>query len=341
MNVRYPMLDRCYSVATRVRLSAVALLYCAAGLHAMPAAATNSLGLAPQGQVELVQKREQKLKKPVFKQAAWHQDLGEALAAAKRSDSLVLVYFTRSYAPCEPCEAMESGLLASDEFVQWSKKVTLCIHVTSRIPDLKGDNLLYEFGGNGFPTLSLIDASGNLLQQLGGGEVQLDGLTRAWQKLQTWQALRAAVVAGKSDQEPALFAMELAMGNRPYAEMVARAKSLAFEGDSKKKVEQQLVNLEFTEVLRKTPRDAKGVGPDKAAGGALLLVMFEQGRYPDCSTETSYWEYLLTHAGKQQDAVLFERMLNVVKQRKKGDARLTRYLNQLEAQLEVLKGKKG
>lgn len=73
----------------------------------------------------------------------------------------------------------------------------------------------------------------------------------------------------------------------------------------------------------------------------MLLVMFEQGRYPDCSTETSYWEYLLTHAGKQQDAVLFERMLNVVKQRKKGDARLTRYLNQLEAQLEVLKGKKG
>lgn len=229
------MLDRCYSVATRVRLSAVALLCCAAGLHAMPAAATNSLGLAPQGQVELVQKREQKLKKPVFKQAAWHQDLGEALAAAKRSDSLVLVYFTRSYAPCEPCEAMESGLLASDEFVQWSKQVTLCIHVTSRIPDLKGDNLLYEFGGNGFPTLSLIDASGNLLQQLGGGEVQLDGLTRAWQKLQTWQALRAAVVAGKSDQSlPCLpWSWRWATGPMPrwwHAQSRSRSKATARKG---------------------------------------------------------------------------------------------------------------
>ena len=39
------------------------------------------------------------LAKPVFQAAAWHLDYGKAQAEAAREDKLILVYFTRSYAP--------------------------------------------------------------------------------------------------------------------------------------------------------------------------------------------------------------------------------------------------
>lgn len=313
------------------RLS-VALLSLLSPLFAAP---RTSVVLAPQGQEELQQKRQQKLDKPVFKRAAWLADYDAARAQAKQSGTLLLVLFTRSYAPCEPCEQMESGLLSSDEFVKWSKKVTLCLHVTSRVAGEAHGNLLYEMGGNGFPTLSFLDAEGNLLQQVGGGEVGLDALERSWQKLQTWKTLRADVEAGKAERARELFLMEMAMGNRPYAEMVQRAQAMKLEGAEQAKVAQQLTNLQFTEVLRRTPRE------DKAAAGAQLLPLFEAGRYPDCSTETSYWDCLFAHAAAKKDAALYGRILDVVKQRKAGDARLKRYLRQLEDQYEELKQKRG
>lgn len=317
------------------RLSVALLLLPSLLLSPLFASSRGAAAPVPQGQEELKQKRQQKLDKPVFKRAAWIADYDAARAQAKQAGTLLLVLFTRSYAPCEPCEQIESGLLASDEFVKWSKKVTLCLHVTSRVTGEPHGNLLYEMGGNGFPTLSLLDADGNLLQQVGGGEVGLDALERAWQKLQAWKALRTEVEAGKAERARELFWMEIAMGNRPYSEMVQRAGAMKLEGADQAKVAQQLTNLQFTEVLRRTPRE------DKAAAGAQLLPLFEAGRYPDCATETSYWDSLFAHAVARKDAALYGRILEMVKQRKAGDARLKRYLRQLEDQYEELKQKRG
>ena len=56
----------------------------------------------PMGEVsqsELIRRRAKKLTKPVFAMAPWHLDYDEARAAAAASNKLLLVYFTRSYAP--------------------------------------------------------------------------------------------------------------------------------------------------------------------------------------------------------------------------------------------------
>lgn len=50
-------------------------------------------------QDDLKAKRAEKLAKPVFQKAAWHTDYDAARAEAKEHDKLLLVYFTRSYAP--------------------------------------------------------------------------------------------------------------------------------------------------------------------------------------------------------------------------------------------------
>src|SRR5262249_12453040 len=88
----------------------------------------------PQSVAELRQKRAEKLALPVFKNAAWLFDYDAARARAKQEGKLLLVYFTRSYAPCNPCDKLEERVLATDEFAQWSKQVVLYLHITASGP---------------------------------------------------------------------------------------------------------------------------------------------------------------------------------------------------------------
>lgn len=227
-------------------------------------------------------------------------------------------------------------MLSTEEFANWSTKVVLFLHNTSQVADEPYPNLLAEKGGIGFPTMSYLDAEGNLLKQV-GHETPVAELEKAYGELQTWTSLRAAVESGKATakQEAELFRLELAMGNRSYAEMKARYASVKIPPGDKDAVEQQLVNLQFSEILRATPRK------DLHLGGEKFLAMFREGRIPNTSTETSFWQYMFAFAAKQKDAPLFEELLGHVKKAKAGDARLKRYLTSLEEQLSKLKADAG
>ncbi|MEM7200949.1 MAG: hypothetical protein AAF628_11820 [Planctomycetota bacterium] len=83
------------------------LLFFAHGRAFAPALVAGILALSTPAQQDrdeptrqqLVQRREAKLAKPVFRHAKWHLDYERARADAAESDRLLLVYFTRSYAP--------------------------------------------------------------------------------------------------------------------------------------------------------------------------------------------------------------------------------------------------
>ncbi len=228
-------------------------------------------------------------------------------------------------------------MLSTDEFATWSEKVVLFLHNTSRVADEPYPNLLSEKGGIGFPTMSYLDAEGNLLKQV-GHVTPVEQLEKAYVEMETWKGLNALVASGKASpaKKLELFRLELDMGNRPHAEMVARAKEVAIPADEQGAVAQKLVNLQFSEILRQTPRDAQHVG------GERFLAMFRAGQVPTTTTETSFWQYIFAHATKTKDVALFQEMLDHVKKAKAGDARLRRYLSQLEEQLEALKaGKDG
>lgn len=225
-------------------------------------------------------------------------------------------------------------MLSTDEFVQWSRKVVLFLHNTSRVDGEKHPNLLFEMGGVGFPTMSYLDADGRLLQQV-GHVTPVAALEKAYGELAAWRALRTEVAGGKADagKVKELFLLELKMGNRPYAEMQQRRDQLSLTDDELGATEQPLVNLQFTEILRRTPRD------QQAAGGAEFLPMFRAGRIPATTTETSFWQCLFAHAAAENNVPLFEELLAWVKEHRAGDRRLARYLPDVEAQLEQLKQK--
>lgn len=226
-------------------------------------------------------------------------------------------------------------MLSTPEFATWSRRVVLFLHNTSRVADEPHPNLLFELGGIGFPTVSYLDADGSLLKQV-GHVTPIEELEAAFVELQRWKALRDEVQKGAdASRQKDLFLLELAMGNRPFAEMVERRKAFDLTGADRATADQQLVNLQFTEILRRTPRDRQ------AEGGEQFLAMFRQARIPTTTTETSFWQYMFAFAEAKGDVPLFEELLGAVQRAKAGDPRLERYLGQLREQLDRLKAAKG
>lgn len=226
-------------------------------------------------------------------------------------------------------------MLSTKEFAEWSSKVVLFLHNTSRCDDEKYPQLLFQMGGVGFPTMSYLDADGSLLKQV-GHVTPVEQLEKAHGELMNWRTLRAEVEKGGDAQKTKeLFLLELAMGNRPFAEMHKRRDALSLSADEQKATEQPLINLQFTEILRQTPRD------QQAIGGEQFVAMFDAGRIPDTSTETSFWQYMFEFAAAKENVPLFEKLLAVVKEKKAGDQRLQRHLSSLEERLAALKAKKG
>lgn len=287
------------------------------------------------GQEELKRRRAAKLAKEVFQKAPWTLDYDQARELARKEGKLLLVYFTRSYAGCAPCDQLESQVLATTEFAEWSRQVVLFLHNTSHVDDEPYPELLFQMGGVGFPTVSFLDADGNLLQQV-GHVTPLAQLDESLQRLRAWQALRREVEQGAPiGKQKELFLLELGLGNRPFAEMQRRHDELLTADDERAAVRQQMVNLQFREILRRTPRS------QQESGGEQFVAMWRQGRIPDLSTETSFWQYMFAFAAAKRDVPLFTELLADVKRRKEGDPRLARYLQQLEEQLAKLETGKG
>ncbi|MGE3174076.1 MAG: hypothetical protein AB7O97_15725 [Planctomycetota bacterium] len=219
-------------------------------------------------------------------------------------------------------------MLSSKEFAEWSQKVVLFLHVTSRVDGEPYPDLLFQNGGVGFPTVSFLDRDGRLLQQV-GNVVSLRECEDAWQRLQEWKALRAKVAAAPADAAAVkeLFLLELRMGNRPFAEMVERRAALALDDAELAATEQPLIDLEFTEILRATPRS------DMPAGGKEFARMFDAGRIPRTASETSFWQYQFEFAKAERDVARFRHLLGWLKEHRAEDGRLVRYMRLLERQL--------
>lgn len=210
------------------------------------------------------------------------------------------------------------------------------MHVESHVDGEPYPNLLYQKGGIGFPTVTFLDADGGVLQQV-GNVVTLQQCESAYASLRHWQELRTAVERGDASapRTKELFLLELKMGNRPFAEMVQRRDALQLGDDERKATEQPLVNLEFVETLRSTPREQQWVGGEK------FVAMWRAGRIPDSASETSFWQYQFAFATKQKDVPLFKELLGWLREHRSGDVRLQRYLKLLEQQLAQLEAGAG
>lgn len=265
-------------------------------------------------QEQLVALREEKLSKTVFQKAEWMLDYDAARAKAKAAGKPIFAYFTRSYAHCGPCEMLESSLLSTPEFVEFSKSSVLFLHVTSRVADEPYPKLLSEKGFGGFPSICFLDADGNVTVR--NLQREIGSLTHARAQLDQLAALRARVAAAAAkdavDAEAArdLLFVEMDLQMVTPEQVRDRTKAMQLADADRERIERFLVDAEVR-VLRGKARE---LGADEI--GKLFAAMVQTARLPSAENEVYFWQMVLGHAAKVRDAELAQRAFDVLEKHK-------------------------
>lgn len=221
-------------------------------------------------------------------------------------------------------------MLSTEAFAEWSKEnVVLFLHNTSRVKDEPFPDLLREKGGNGFPTVTYLDADGRPLKQL-AFPTELSTMQEGLAELQRWQELKAAAKTDPSKRKE-LFMLEV--DNRMLTAGEARTllEEIELTDQERAGLEPKLVDLEFNEILRATKPE------QRAAAGGKFYAMLEADRVPQSRQITTFWQYIFEHAAAEQDVEKYAKALAEMKRRHADDRRLQRYLPAIEAGLEKLR----
>ncbi|MEZ6188839.1 MAG: thioredoxin family protein [Planctomycetota bacterium] len=181
------------------------------------------LAVSPTFGQDLEAKLKEKLAHPWIQEQGWITDYDEAMAQAKESGKLIFGYFSRSYAPCPPCSALEHGVIETPEFAEFAQEVVPFLHITTRIEGRKHDDLLTQKGGKGFPHLVIMDAEGGVLKEVEDRSVE--SFRAAIEDAKAYQTL-----AAKADRTPAedlqLLELDVALGRVKGDEALARLETL-------------------------------------------------------------------------------------------------------------------
>ena len=250
-------------------------------------------------QEQLAALRDEKLGKKVFTRAEWSFDFDEAMENASGSGKPILAYFTRSYAHSGPCDALESGLLSSPEFVEFAKSVVLFVHVTSHCEDDDRPHLLRELGFVSHPSLCFLDAEGKVTVR--SPQRDVPSLVRSRDLLLELDGLRAAAEEGDEDAPRGVFLCEVELGMLTSEQIRQRMGTFELDEEERAMVDQALVDLEVRELRSKT----RELGADTV--GKKMADMARAGRKPSADGSQFFWQMVLSWCAKNSDAALAQR----------------------------------
>jgi hypothetical protein len=290
------------------------------------AAGLGLLGVLPaQSQEKLAELRDAKLASEWLEKADWITDYDKARAAAKESGKPIFTYFTRSYAHCPPCAALEKSALMRPEFAEFGKQVVLFCHVTSHVEGDPYQNLLSEKGGSGFPYLVFMDANGDVIA-VHDGERDVEGLTATLHQAQDFLKLREKAASGDPAARIELFQKQLAFaGSYEKAQSdLAELKKLPEFGklvDAARlaEIEQSLTNLEFQAAMMSAQEEPAETPEEQAAVIKKLhekgVAMRKAGHVPDNDLAIPFWSVQLAYAQGEKDLKLFDEVVAEWKKR--------------------------
>jgi hypothetical protein len=207
------------------------------------------------------------------------------------------------------------------------------MNLMTRVEGDPDQELFYETGCLGFPTLAVLDADGTLLAKH-QGQRNVEGFDATIAKAREFQDVLKKAAGGDAAAKATVLEKRVEWGSIPLAE--AR-KTLAevgnLDADRKQKIEQGLLNIEFNEANREK---------DPAQKFAKLDAMRAGNRIPkDARGGTvRFWGQLVMAAEGTGDAARMKTALDQAKQELAGDANAQRFLETAEQRLEKLQGKK-
>lgn len=200
---------------------------------------------------------------------------------------------------------MEGGPFLTDEFVEFSKKYVLFLHVTSRVEGRKDDELFFDYDGREFPTLMLLDSAGEVVARRATG-LTMDGFKALGAKAYRYLDLKKKADAGDKAAaiDAALLACDLdALDYYDLEEQLEGKELTAAQKKAFGTLRANVVAGEHMQMMRAAKYD--GVSVEQAAADFLELA--KDGVAPDReSPRHVFWAVLAAHAAVAGDAALKE-----------------------------------
>ncbi|HEV3026673.1 MAG TPA: thioredoxin family protein, partial [Planctomycetota bacterium] len=263
------------------------------------------LGLAAPAAMaqSLEELKAEKLKAEFFKKADWILDYDKARADAKKSGKLIFALFSRSYAPCPACHALENGALLTDDFAKFSKDYVLFCHITTMIQGEKYGDLLEQKGGNAFPWVVFMDPEGEIIVEHRGPRSAAE-FGKSGETAKSWLALKEKAAKGDRPSQIDFAILQLSMGQVDAEEAT---KTIKAAGEPSKeqsaKFDAELINAEVREAVRRVKSDEEA-----AVLGKKFYARHKEGKPAPTSDNAlqSYFILVMEAAGEAKDAATFE-----------------------------------
>lgn len=128
-------------------------------------ALTLALPVSAQTSERLEQSYQEKVQGDFVQKVKWERSFDAALARAKKEKKLVWAYFTRSYAPCPPCSALESGPLLSEWWVKISTEFVPYLNINAKLDDKPDQKVPKALNVVSYPFCVFVDVDGIILAE--------------------------------------------------------------------------------------------------------------------------------------------------------------------------------
>lgn len=293
---------------------------------------SNSLLAQQPTPAELSQWRQARLQKPVFQQNGWGTDFDRARAASKQSGKPIFAYFTRSYAACAPCEALEDTVLASPQFAGFSAKVVLFLHCASHVAGEPLPTLAVDKGYTSYPTILYLDANGDVLTRQ--DEKTVVAFEQTLQRVGELQALQARAAKGDAEAVKGLFLLQLQLDAVPLATMQQRAQQVTgLSAEQRTFVDQKITDA----MLEDLQQRARAIGQQEL--GKRLAELAKAGHRPSPEMTNLFWNPVLGHARDTKDAALAQQAYDALVAQYGKDHRYDRAMTAWRQQVAEAGGK--
>ncbi len=205
-------------------------------------------------------------------------------------------------------------MLSTEEFADWSKGLVLFLHLTTRVKSDPDQSLLRDKGFSGFPSLAILDASGELLSKHPLGKRDLGSVVAMAEQAEAFAKLRAKAEAGDTKAKARVLVSKLEMNLLTHADGCALFETLSasMTGEQREQAELFLITREFTEAEQALRGDGPASSDYFEARKQLILRFFADGKIPTGIKAPSFLSTVMRHAETQGDVKMYERALEAL-----------------------------
>lgn len=222
---------------------------------------------------------------------------------------------------------VEGGALRSEEFREFAKDHVTFLHVTTRIPGRKHDDLLQKKGGRGFPYFCMLDAEGSVIAQH-AGERTVEGFRKTAAAARRFVDLRTRAAAGDREAKIDFCLLRGQLGQIAFAEVEAELKPLGELSEDQ------------TKVYRGLEADAMVKETLEIEVGKRFAAMLDEGLVPQSEEAASrFWHHIQVYAEATKDARLLRRYLEWARERFRDQPQARPFLESLAKRVEELERK--